>query len=187
MQEPQKMRVWSLDWKDSLEEEMATHSSILARRIPWLEEPGGLQSRGLQGVEHDWATEHARKKAGRHLLPSPLLVYSSLLKYVPMALMPVLNYGSHTSWKPWALPRGLWALWSPLSVPQWWPQTFHSTFSLPPALPSPVAGGLAPSNPSMTTCRVLCSHIIIHFISQKPHERLYQPGFSRETEPIGYL
>ena len=40
--------VRSLDWKDPLEEGMATHSSILAWRIPWTEEPGGLQSMGLQ-------------------------------------------------------------------------------------------------------------------------------------------
>ena len=37
---------------------MATHSSILAWRIPWTEEPSGLQSLGLQGVRHDWAAEH---------------------------------------------------------------------------------------------------------------------------------
>ena len=40
--------VWSLGWEDPLEKEMATHSSILAWRIPWTEEPGGLQSTGLQ-------------------------------------------------------------------------------------------------------------------------------------------
>ena len=39
---------WSLGWKDPLEKEMATHSSILAWRIPWTEEPGGLQSTGSQ-------------------------------------------------------------------------------------------------------------------------------------------
>ena len=38
--------------------EMATHSSILACRIPWMEEPGGLQSTGSQRVRHDWATSH---------------------------------------------------------------------------------------------------------------------------------
>ena len=42
-----------LGWEDPLEEGMATHSSILARRIPWTEEPGGLQSMGLQRVGHD--------------------------------------------------------------------------------------------------------------------------------------
>ena len=46
-------QVPSLDWEDPLEEEMATHCSILAWRIPWTEEPGGLQSLGLQRVGHD--------------------------------------------------------------------------------------------------------------------------------------
>ena len=40
-------------WEDALEEYMATHSSILAWRIPWTEEPGGLQSMGSQRVRHD--------------------------------------------------------------------------------------------------------------------------------------
>ena len=40
-----------------VEKEMATHSIILAWRIPWTEEPGGLQSLGLQRVGHDWVTE----------------------------------------------------------------------------------------------------------------------------------
>ena len=42
--------------EDPLEKEMATHSSILVWRIPWTEEPGGLQSRGLQRVGLDWVT-----------------------------------------------------------------------------------------------------------------------------------
>ena len=42
-----------LGWEDPLEKEMATHSSILAWRIPWTEEPGRLQSTGLQRVGHD--------------------------------------------------------------------------------------------------------------------------------------
>ena len=46
MQETQEMRVWSLGWEDPLEKEMATHSSILAWKIPWREDPGGLQSMG---------------------------------------------------------------------------------------------------------------------------------------------
>ena len=45
--------VQSLGREDSLEKEMATHSSILAWKIPWTEEPGGLQSMGLQRVRHD--------------------------------------------------------------------------------------------------------------------------------------
>ena len=43
----------SLVWEDRLEDGMATHSSILAWRISWTEEPGGLQSMGLQRVRHD--------------------------------------------------------------------------------------------------------------------------------------
>ena len=45
--------VRSLGWEDPLEEEMATHSSILASRIPWTEEPGRLQFMGSQRVGHD--------------------------------------------------------------------------------------------------------------------------------------
>ena len=47
------MRILSLGQKDPLEESMATHSSILAWRIPWTEEPGGLGSIGLQRAGHD--------------------------------------------------------------------------------------------------------------------------------------
>ena len=57
MQEMQEKRVQSLGWKDPLEEGMATHSSILAWRIPWTVEPGGLQSMGSQRVRHDSVTE----------------------------------------------------------------------------------------------------------------------------------
>ena len=48
--------VQSLSWEDPLEKEMATHSSILAWKIPWTKEPGRLQSLGSQRVGHDWAT-----------------------------------------------------------------------------------------------------------------------------------
>ena len=49
----QELWVWSLGWEDPLEKE--THSSILAWRIPWREEPGGLHFIGLQRVRDDWA------------------------------------------------------------------------------------------------------------------------------------
>ena len=67
--------VWSLGGKDPLEKGMATHFGILAWRIPWTEEPGGLQSTGLQRVRHDWATDtliqydfcpYKRKSGHRH-------------------------------------------------------------------------------------------------------------------------
>ena len=51
--EPQETKFRSLGWKDSLEEGMATHSSIFAWRIPWTEGPGRLQSIGSQRVRRD--------------------------------------------------------------------------------------------------------------------------------------
>ena len=53
MQEIQETQVQSLGQKDPLEEETGTHSSILAWKIPWTEEPDGLQSMGLQRVRHN--------------------------------------------------------------------------------------------------------------------------------------
>ena len=47
------MQVRSLGWEDALEKEMATHSSVLAWRIPWTEKPSRLQSMGSQRVRHD--------------------------------------------------------------------------------------------------------------------------------------
>ena len=62
---PAMQETWiqSLDREDPLEKDMATYSSTLAWRIPWLEEPGRLQSMGLQRVGHDWATS-LRNKMG---------------------------------------------------------------------------------------------------------------------------
>ena len=58
MQETQESQIQSLGQEDPQEAEMVTHSSILVWKIPWTEEPGQLQSMGLQRVEHNWATEH---------------------------------------------------------------------------------------------------------------------------------
>ena len=58
MQETQETWVRSQGREDPLEDEIATHSSILAWRIPWIEKPGGLQSTGSQRVRRDWATEN---------------------------------------------------------------------------------------------------------------------------------
>ena len=55
IQEPQEMRIQSLHQEDPLEEEMATHSSILAWRFLWTEELGSRQSLGSQRVRHDWS------------------------------------------------------------------------------------------------------------------------------------
>ena len=58
------MQVQSLSQKDPLEEAMATHSSILAWKIPWTEEPSRLQSMGTQRIKHDSVTEHAHINFG---------------------------------------------------------------------------------------------------------------------------
>ena len=60
----QEIWVWSLGREDPLEKEMATHSSILAWKIPRMEEPGRLQSMGSQRVRHDWATSFSLFKIG---------------------------------------------------------------------------------------------------------------------------
>ena len=78
--EVRETQVRSLGWEDPLEKEMATHSSILAWKIPWTEEPGGLQSLGLQksrtrlsdftftfsGVKNLPGKQEAKQEAGFH-------------------------------------------------------------------------------------------------------------------------
>ena len=63
--------IWSWDQKDPLEKGMDTHSSILAWRIPWTEEPGRLQSLGLLRVGHNWGTNNTQrivsKKEGQNM------------------------------------------------------------------------------------------------------------------------
>ena len=59
------MQVQSVGQEDPLEEEMTTHSSVLAWRIPWTKEPGGLPSMGLQIVGHDWAYTQMQEKEER--------------------------------------------------------------------------------------------------------------------------
>jgi len=56
----QEMQVQSMGQEDPLEKKMATYSSVLAWRIPWTEEPGGLQSMGSQRVRHDLVTEQQK-------------------------------------------------------------------------------------------------------------------------------
>ena len=62
-----KRWVWPLGWEDPLEQEMTTYSSILAWRIPWTEEPGGLRSIALQRVRNNWSDlVHACAHAHTH-------------------------------------------------------------------------------------------------------------------------
>ena len=70
---PAKQKTWvrSLGGEDPLEKEMATHASILAWRIPWTKEPGGLQSMGLQRVGHNLVIKQQQQQ--QLLLVSPVL------------------------------------------------------------------------------------------------------------------
>ena len=69
-------RVQSLGWEDLLDKDVATHSSILAWKIPWMEEPGRLQSMESQRVGHNWATSLS-------LNPETVLRQDTLLLYNP--------------------------------------------------------------------------------------------------------
>ena len=64
----QETRIQSLGQEDPLEEEMTTHSSILAWRILWTEDPGGLQSKGWRRVRHTWGTNNIEMLSSRHIL-----------------------------------------------------------------------------------------------------------------------
>ena len=89
IQKLQKVWVKSLGQEDPLEEGMATHSSILAWRIPWTEEPGGLHSIGLQRVGYDWSnlahTHYSLVKKIRsdRLSPCKCLCWTTILKVPP--------------------------------------------------------------------------------------------------------
>ena len=75
----QETWVQSLGQEDTLEKEMATHSSTLAWKIPWTEEPGRLQSMGLQRVRHDRVTSLLALIPGSQLINS-LTSKESLIK-----------------------------------------------------------------------------------------------------------
>ena len=62
MQETQEMWAQSLGLEAPPQEEMGAHSSILAWEMPWTEEPGGIQSKELQKVRHDWAQTYIQDK-----------------------------------------------------------------------------------------------------------------------------
>ena len=74
-----EIRVWALGWEDPLEKEMAIHSSTIAWKIPWTEEPGRLQSMRSQRVRHDWATSFSFSLS---------FIYTYMYAYVCMYIPP---------------------------------------------------------------------------------------------------
>ena len=75
----QEMWVQSLGWEDPLEKEIPIHSSILAWRIPWSEEPGGLQSKGWKRVRRDWAIELEHSTTFKLTMWVPAITFQSCL------------------------------------------------------------------------------------------------------------
>ena len=108
----QETQVPSLVQEDPLEKGMATHSNILAWRIPWIEEPGRLQSKGSQRVRHDRVTRHANMHALRQnklenfknwssLIGSPSCTISSIRFRSKFTIMTKQKIGSkeHLHWR----------------------------------------------------------------------------------------
>ena len=101
----QKTRVWSLGKEDPLEKEMATHSSVLAWKIPGTGEPGGLLSMGSQRVGHDWGAElNGTELLGRKvmtnidsILKSRDITLPTKVHLVKAMVFPVIMYGCE-SW-----------------------------------------------------------------------------------------
>ena len=109
----QETQVWSLGWEDTLEEEMVTHSSSLAWKIPWTEEPGGLQSIGLQRVRHGWVT-NTHPKYTIHIM---CLNYQETTSPLPILVHGKIVFHETGSWhrKGW----GLLFLGTRKGVPMW--------------------------------------------------------------------
>ena len=130
---PAMQETWagSLVWEDPLEESMATHSSILAWRIQWTEEPGGLQSMGSQRVSHNWANNsifYIFSKLSVHYLF--ILSHWSIQFSCSVVSDSLQHYGlQHTRIPcPLASPRG----YSNSCPSSWW---CHSTISFCLSLP----------------------------------------------------
>ena len=96
----QETQVRSLGQEDPLEKEMSTHSNILAWRIAWTEEPGGVQSTGLQRVGHDWVT-NTRSHTYTYILFIHLSVDGHLGCFHTLAIInnADMNIGVHVSFQ----------------------------------------------------------------------------------------
>ena len=98
----QETWVQSLGWEDPLEEEMAIHSSILVWKIPWMEEPGRLQSMGSQRVGHNWVinTLFIISQLVKNLPAMQETWVQSLSQQVPLEK----DMSTHSSFLAWEIP-----------------------------------------------------------------------------------
>ena len=115
----QETRVQCLGWEDPLEKGMATHSCILAWRIPWTEEPGRLQSRRSQRAGHDWETKQSKldlrlgtKPPSEPECRSLRIQTTAWLTLMPQELWAdtLQNWDPTWGWKG-LLTRQYWSLW----------------------------------------------------------------------------
>ena len=121
----QETQVQLLGQEDPLEKEMATHSSILAQRILWTEEPGGLQSMGSQTVRHDLVTK-----------PPPPYRYACI--YIFIMSFPGGFSGEEPACQCRRCERCKFSPWmrkipwrrERLPTPAFWPEEFHGLYSL---------------------------------------------------------
>ena len=133
-------QVRSLGQEDPLKKEMATHSSTLAWRIPWMEEPGRLQSMRLQRVGHDWATSlslsviqvqypvflhilsstGAQHRDGWNLMAARWWVFFSFLSFLRVHQLTLDGYNHRWLWHPW------W-LWHPCLLI--WQEILHFSYT----------------------------------------------------------
>ena len=91
--------VWSPSWEDPLEESITTHSSILACEIPWTEEPGGLQSIGLQRVGRNWSNlAHTIENTKTEKREREKISFSGILSRNTFCLFPGLHIWNGVQW-----------------------------------------------------------------------------------------
>ena len=145
----QKTWVQSLGQQDPLEKGMATHSSIIAQRIAWTEEPGGPQSTGLQRVRHDWMTNtctslHICCICNIHLL-YPFVCWWTLTLFLK-------------SWLQWITLQGTWGcryLSKTLISFLWWAYVWSHLQPTPVFLPGEFHGQRSLENYSPWDCKEL--------------------------------
>ena len=97
-------QVQSLGWEDPLEKEMAAHSSTLAWKIPWMEEPVRLQSIWSQGIGHNWATSLYYKRSNQSILKEISLEHSFIGRTDAEAETPIFWPPDAKSWLIWKDP-----------------------------------------------------------------------------------
>ena len=117
--------LWSLFWEDPLEKEMTTHSSILAWKIQWTEEPGGLQSTGSPRVWYDWVIKSQLPKYKIQITQNPIPRENH--RFVSLGSISLSIPLSPSQW-PKFLPLSLISRWGQSSPSLFWVQKFHLFF-----------------------------------------------------------